>query len=78
LILSRCYEEEQAAAIATVVANVIGVRADLGQAATSYVVDFYKSLNAGRSVADAHEIGCNRARLEGVTEDRLPVLLTGR
>ena len=78
LILSRCYAEEQAAAIATVVANVIGVHADLGQAATSYAVDFYKSLNAGRSVADAHEIACNRARLEGVTEDRLPVLLTGR
>jgi hypothetical protein len=78
LILNRCYAEEQAAAIATVVANVIGIHADLGQAATSYAVDFYKSLNAGRSVADAHEIACNRARLEGVTEDRLPVLLTRR
>jgi hypothetical protein len=76
LLLSACFSEEQAAAIATVVRNVVGIHADLGEATTSFTVEFYKSLSAGRSVPDAHEIACNRVRLEGILEDRLPALIT--
>lgn len=78
VILSACFSADQAAAIAGEVPYVIGIHADLGDAATGFTVDFYRSLSAGRSIVEAHEIACNRVRLEGFPEDRLPTLLGKR
>lgn len=75
VILSACFSADQAAAIATEVPYVIGLHADIGDAATSYAVDFYLSLRAGRSIAEAHEIASNQVRLEGVPADRLPTII---
>lgn len=75
VILSACFSAEQAAAIASEIPYVIGIHSDIGYATTSFAVDFYRSLSAGRSIAEAHEIASNRLRLEGVPEVRLPALL---
>jgi hypothetical protein len=75
VVLSACFSDEQAVAIADYVPYVIGIHAEIGIASTSFAVDFYKSLNAGRSIVEAHEIGCNRVRLEGVPERLLPELM---
>jgi hypothetical protein len=75
VILSACFSVEQAAAMASEVPYVIGIHADIGDAVTSFAVDFYRSLSAGRSIAEAHEIASNRVRLEGVPEDRIPMLM---
>jgi len=75
VILSACFAEEQAAAISSSVPYVIGIGANIATKSTSFAIDFYKSLNAGRSVIEAHEIACNRVRLEGVPEHLLPKLV---
>jgi hypothetical protein len=61
VILSACFSAEQAAVIARAVPYVIGIHSDIDDAATSFTVDFYRSLSAGRSIAEAHEIACNRS-----------------
>lgn len=75
VILSACFSEEQAAAIATEISYVIGIHSDIGNAARNFTVDFYRSLSAGRSIAEAHEIASNRLLLEGLSEARLPALI---
>lgn len=75
VILSACFSEEQAAALAREVPYVIGIHSDIDDGATSFAVDFYRSLNAGRSIVEAYEIANNSVRLEGVPEDRLPKLI---
>jgi hypothetical protein len=75
VILSACFSVEQAAAMASEVPYVIGIHADIGDAVMSFAADFYQSLSAGRSIAEAHEIASNRVRLEGVPEDRIPTLM---
>lgn len=77
VILSECFSEEQAKAIASQVPYVIGIRADMAEAVVGYAIDFYKSLNAGRSIVEAHEIASDRVRLEGVPESRMPILMPG-
>jgi len=76
VILSACFSEPQADAIASEIPYVIGIHADIGGAATSFAVEFYQSLSAGRSIAEAHEIANSRVRLEGIPEDRLPTLIS--
>jgi hypothetical protein len=74
-ILSACFSEEQAAAIATEIPYVIGIHADIGNATRTFAADFYRSVSAGRPVEEAHEIASNRLRLEGVPAARLPKLI---
>lgn len=77
VILSSCFSEEQAAAIAIEIPYVVGIHADIGNAARTFTIDFYRSVSAGRSVEEAHEIASNRLRLEGVPAARLPKLIGG-
>lgn len=75
VVLNGCFAQDQATAISTRIPYTIGIHADVTHRATGFIVDFYRSLSAGRSITEAHEIGCNRARLDGIPDSRLPILL---
>jgi hypothetical protein len=78
VILSACYSEEQANAIASQVNLVIGIPAAIGNATTDFAIEFYRALGAGRSIEEAYEIGCNQLRLLSVAEHLIPVLIRSK
>lgn len=75
VILSACYSEVQASAIAQHIPYVIGMNAAIGdKAAIQFAVGFYDALGAGWSYPDAYRMGCNAIVLEGIAQDSIPVL----
>ena len=77
-ILSACFSRKQAEAIAIHVPTVIGIPELIGDKAPVFAADFYKSLSAGRSVAESYEIATNQVRLQGIPDEHLPVLISNR
>jgi hypothetical protein len=45
------------------------------KAAIAFTVGFYQALGAGRSVEDAYRFGCVQIKLQGISEDLIPVFL---
>ncbi|MBW4566892.1 MAG: GUN4 domain-containing protein [Tolypothrix carrinoi HA7290-LM1] len=77
VVLNACYSEIQAKAIARHVNYVIGMSQEIGdRAAIAFTVAFYDALGAGRSVEFSYEFGCSAIRLEGISENLTPKLLT--
>ena len=76
VILNACYSETQARAIAEHVEYVVGMSKAIGdRAAISFAVGFYQALGAGRTIEEAHKLGCVQIRLQGIPEDQTPVLI---
>jgi hypothetical protein len=76
VLLNACYSEVQAKAIAQHIDSVIGMTQPIGdKAAIKFAVSFYKALGAGKAVQFAFNLGRNAMQLEGIAEERTPVLI---
>jgi WD40 repeat protein len=78
VLLSGCYAEVQAQAIAQHVPYVIGIgtNKEIGDPyAITFAVGFYDALGAGRDVKFAFELGCAAIKLEAVLEYLPPILI---
>ncbi len=77
VILTACYSEKQAQAIAEHIDCVIGMsKAISDSAATSFSSAFYQALAFGRSVKTAFELGCIQIELENRDEFHIPELIS--
>lgn len=75
VVLNACYSEIQAKAIVKHVKYVIGMNSSIGDdAATAYSIGFYQALGAGRTIEQAHDLGCVQIQLQGITEYNIPQL----
>jgi hypothetical protein len=75
VLLSACYSEAQADAIARHIEHVIGMSKAIGdQAAIKFAVGFYDALGAGRDYKKAFQFGCSAIDLSGIPEHLTPVL----
>ena len=76
VVLSGCYSEVQAKAIAQHIPYVIGMnQAISAEASIAFAIGFYDALGAGRSIEFAYKLGCKAIQLEGIAEHLIPVLL---
>jgi DNA-binding transcriptional ArsR family regulator len=77
VILNACYSRPQAEAIADIIDCVIGMNDAIGdEAAILFAASFYRAICFGRSIQDAFNQGRAALLLEGITEDKIPELLT--
>ena len=77
VVLSACYSQAQAEAVACVVPCVIGMRGAVGdRAARVFAAAFYGALGFGRSVEVAFRQGVAALKLEGVAQGDTPDLIT--
>lgn len=76
VLLSACYSEIQATAIAEHIEFVIGMSRGISDpAAIAFAVGFYQALGAGRTIEKAYKLGCVQIRLMGIPEHLTPVLI---
>jgi hypothetical protein len=62
VVLNACFSEPQARAIAQHIPCVIGMSEEIAdRTAIAFATGFYQAIGAGRSVADAHTLGCTLA-----------------
>ncbi|HLP90782.1 MAG TPA: AAA-like domain-containing protein [Nostocaceae cyanobacterium] len=74
IILNACYSEVQADAIHQYINNIVGMNQPIGDKdAIQFATGFYDALGAGKSYAEAFEIGKNAIELEGLTDAMIPV-----
>lgn len=75
VVLNACYSEKQAKAIAQHIPYVIGMSRAVGDIAARYfAVGFYGALGAGRDIEFAYRSGCTAIKMQGIPEDRTPIL----
>jgi len=76
VILNACYSAVQANAIAKHINYVIGMDQAIGDAAAiAFTIGVYQALGAGRTIEDAYKLGCVQISLQGIPEQRTPVLI---
>ena len=76
VILNACHSKPQAEAIAQIVDCTIGMNKTIGdEAAIVFASSFYRALGYGLSIKDAFELGKNAIMLEGIPEEKTPVLI---
>ncbi len=76
VVLNACYSEYQANLIKSHVPYVIGMKSGIPDgAAISFSTGFYKAIGAGRDIPFAFEFGNTAIKLEGLSEDDIPILL---
>lgn len=75
VVLNACYTETQAEGIGRHVRYVVGSPRELGdEAAIAFAVGFYDALGAGRSIEEAHALGCSALDALDVPAHLMPVL----
>ena len=76
VVLNACHSQPQATAIAQHIDCVIGMsKAINDKAAISFAASFYQALAYGRSVGEAHKLGCNQIHMENLGDEDVPCLL---
>jgi len=76
IVLNACFSVVQGEAISRVIDCVIGMDKSIGdRAAILFAAYFYSAIAYGHSVKDAFNQGILALKLEGITEDKTPVLL---
>jgi len=76
VLLNACYSELQATAIAEHIEYVIGMQGKIADhLAISFAVGFYQALGSGRSLEEAHGIGCAKAIMDGLSQELAPLLI---
>jgi len=76
VVLNACHSEVQSRAIVEVIDCVIGMKTAIGdQAAIVFASSFYRAIGFGRSVQQAFEQGKTALLLEGIPEEKTPILL---
>jgi hypothetical protein len=79
VLLNACFSRPQAEAITEEIDCAIGMMRAIGdEAAIIFAASFYRAIGFGRSVRDAFEQGKTALLLEGIQEERTPVLMTRR
>lgn len=77
VVLTACYSEAQAKAIAEYIDCVVGVSNDISDiAAISFVSAFYSALGYGRDVQTAFELGTTQLQFDGHEEQARPILVS--
>src|SRR3990172_225096 len=77
VVLNACYSGEQAAALAKVVPQVIGMARSIGDdAALRFAGGFYRGLAFGKDYAVAFRLGCNQIDLASLPHPLLPPFTT--
>jgi hypothetical protein len=71
VVLNACYSRPQAEAIIRQIDCAIGMMGSVGDEAS-----FYRAIGFGRSVKEAFDQGTVALSLEGIPEERTPVLMT--
>jgi hypothetical protein len=76
VLLNACHSEDQARAVSKVIDCTVGMNAAIGdEAAITFASTFYGALAFGRSVGQAFEQGRVSLMLQGIPEEKTPVLL---
>jgi len=76
VVLSACYSDVQAKAIAEHINYVIGMNNAIGdKAAIAFALGFYGALGAGCTIEKAYKFGCVQIRLQGFPEHETPILI---
>jgi hypothetical protein len=79
VMLNACFSEPQASAIIQEIDCAIGMKRAIGDdAAITFAASFYRAVGFGRSVKEAVDQGKSALLLEGILEERTPVLLNRR
>jgi hypothetical protein len=77
VLLNACFSRPQAEAITQEIDCAIGMQRAIGDAAAIiFAASFYRAIGWGRSVQDAFDQGTTALLLEGIPEEKTPVLLT--
>jgi hypothetical protein len=77
VLLNACFSRPQAEAVTEEIDCAIGMQREIGdQAAIIFAASFYRAVGFGRSVQEAFDQGKAALLLEGVPEERTPILLT--
>jgi hypothetical protein len=77
VVLNACYSEMQAKAISEHIPFVVGMNQAIGdKAAMDFSSGFYKALGANRSFEEAYKFGRAEIKLQGVSDDLIPVLFS--
>ncbi len=75
VLLNACYSETQAEAIYQHINCVIGMKTPIhDNAAINFSKGFYDAIFAGRSYADAFELGRNNIELNNILESNVPII----
>jgi len=76
VVLNACYSAKQAKSIARSIDCVIGMSAQIGDAAAiQFSAAFYQALGYGRDVKTAFDLGCLQINLSGLTQPSKPRLI---
>ena len=76
VVLNACYSEPQARAIARHIPFVVGMSQEIeDRTAIAFATGFYQAVAAGRSLTDAHTLGCTLAAMERLPGHLVPVLI---
>ena len=76
VVLNACFSAVQGSAIVKHIECVVGMKESIGdRAAVAYSVGLYQGIGAGRSIVDAHKLGCAQIRLRGLDEHLTPMIL---
>jgi hypothetical protein len=79
VVLNACYSQIQARGIAGSIDCVVGMSRAIGDdSAIAFAASFYQGLGYGRSIKDAFDLGCGQIDLEGLGDEDVPKLVTGR
>ncbi len=66
VILNACYSAQQAKGIARSIQYVIGIKDSISNdVAIAFSLGFYQALSAGKSIPQAHSLGCVQVGLQG-------------
>ena len=77
VLLNACFSRPQAEAITQEIDCAIGMQRAIGDAAAIiFAASFYRAIGWGRSVQDAFDQGTTALLLEGIPEDKTPVIVT--
>jgi len=76
VVLNACFSAVQVKAISKIIECVVGMNKSIGdKAAISFAAYFYSSIAYGHSVKEAFDQGLVALKLEGIPEEKTPVLL---
>jgi WD40 repeat protein len=79
VILSACFSEPQALAIAEHVDYVIGMNKEIGdKSAIAFAVGFYQAIGGNLTVEDAFDLGCGQIDVQNLPDHLVPVLIRKR
>jgi hypothetical protein len=76
VFLNSCFSEVQAREISKFIPFVIGMRSSVPDTtAITFATGFYDAIGAGRDIEFAFKLGISDILMEGLTGDKIPVLL---